>query len=399
MVSDGAAAARTATRYVALDSLRGVAALGVVLFHLGDVGSLAKLDFVKSGWILVDFFFVLSGFVIAASYGERLAGGFSRARFMALRLGRIYPLHFVVLMAFLLAEVAIFRPLLGMPHPWGEFWRGLFLFDAFRQHTGNFFAPVSWSVAVEMVLYLIAALLFGRGRVGIAAAGLLVCAAAAAIVLRYNEPWFPALLQRGLLGFGLGATALAIHRRLPMPPRRWCNAMEIAAVAAVAAMLQAGPLGIHIPYAGLLFMAVTVIFAHEGGAVSRALHARPAVLLGLWSYSIYMTHLAVVVAFNTGLPRLFAALGHDEWVNRTGSTWFGLGAIRLGEASENAVLALLLAIVIALSALTWRHVEEPARQWSRRVVARRAAPVTAHEANAISPASFQTQAAGLTAEA
>lgn len=387
------------TRYVALDSLRGVAALGVVLFHLGGAGSLARLGFAASGWLFVDFFFVLSGFVIAASYGARLANGFSRARFMALRLGRIYPLHFVVLMAFLLAEIAVFRPFIGPSHPWAEFWRGLFLVDGLRMHTGNFFAPVSWSIGVEMVLYVLAAVLFGWGRAGVGLAGTLACAAAAAIVLGYNEPWFPFLLQRGLLGFALGAAALALHRRLPCVGARWSTVLEIAAVVAVAALLSTSPPGTAIPYAALLFMATTVIFANDAGAVSRVLALRPFVHLGLWSYAVYTTHLFLVVAFNRGLPLVFEALGHDDWVNRMpGSSWFGLGAIALPEWAENLVVLALLASVLAVSALAFRSIEEPARLWSRRKAARIWRDVPATSPGTSHPPPFQQGSTGLSAE-
>ena len=59
------------------------------------------------GWLWVDFFFVLSGFVIAASCGERLASGFAVRRFMLLRLGRIYPLHITMLADLALAATVL----------------------------------------------------------------------------------------------------------------------------------------------------------------------------------------------------------------------------------------------------------------------------------------------------
>src|SRR5262249_11756292 len=49
----------------------------------------------------VDFFFVLSGFVIAANYQQRLLEGFGARRFLLLRLGRLYPLHFAMLALFI----------------------------------------------------------------------------------------------------------------------------------------------------------------------------------------------------------------------------------------------------------------------------------------------------------
>src|SRR5271154_491037 len=68
-----------------LDGLRGVAAIAVFLHHLGAITGLKQLYF---GWgcLSVDFFFVLSGFVIAKSYEHRLANGLGWGEYMGLRL-------------------------------------------------------------------------------------------------------------------------------------------------------------------------------------------------------------------------------------------------------------------------------------------------------------------------
>ena len=88
------------TRFDVLDAMRGICALIVALYHFNTTGLLSQLGIVKHGWIFVDYFFVLSGFVIAHSYGARLAERtVGVPRFIALRFGRIYPLHIVVLAA------------------------------------------------------------------------------------------------------------------------------------------------------------------------------------------------------------------------------------------------------------------------------------------------------------
>jgi peptidoglycan/LPS O-acetylase OafA/YrhL len=81
----------TANRYYpALDGLRGVAALCIVLMHRGvwfGVGGL-----LAHAYLAVDFFFMLSGFVIASAYEEKLQGGMTIAAFIRTRLARLYPL-------------------------------------------------------------------------------------------------------------------------------------------------------------------------------------------------------------------------------------------------------------------------------------------------------------------
>src|SRR5258705_13801306 len=86
-------------RFVVLDSWRGIAACLVALFHLDAYSHLYDVPFLRNSWLFVDFFFVLSGFVIAANYQQRLRDGFGVGRFLLLRLGRLYPLHLFMLAA------------------------------------------------------------------------------------------------------------------------------------------------------------------------------------------------------------------------------------------------------------------------------------------------------------
>jgi peptidoglycan/LPS O-acetylase OafA/YrhL len=74
-------------KFLTLDALRGVAALVVVEFHF--VGSVI----VTHGYLAVDFFFLLSGFVLALAYQERLDAGWSTVAFLKVRLVRLYPLY------------------------------------------------------------------------------------------------------------------------------------------------------------------------------------------------------------------------------------------------------------------------------------------------------------------
>ncbi|HWK42735.1 MAG TPA: acyltransferase [Croceibacterium sp.] len=364
-----------ARRFVALDSLRGLAALAVVLYHVGDFGLIGGLAFFRHSWLLVDFFFVLSGFVIAASYGERLAGGFSRLRFMALRLGRVVPLHLAVVAAFALAELLIFRPLLGERHDLFYLWRGLFLLDGFAEHTGNFFAPVSWSISVEVVLYIAAALLFGRGRWALTIALVLGGAALAALLTQWNEAGFGFLMQRGVLGFGLGVACHVLHRRAEAKgganaPRWLLTMVELGAAIAVIVLIVVQPFYRQtVVPADLLFAAVVLAFARDGGAISRVLQTRPMVRLGQLSYSIYMTHLILIIALNRGLPLLFEAVGRSDLIAAKPRS-YGLLSVELGPLAETLLTLGLVAGVLALSALTWRWIEEPARQWSRRQASR-----------------------------
>lgn len=78
--------------YPMLDAMRGIAAIMIMLYHLCQHHEMAASRF---GALAVDFFFLLSGFVIADNYDARLAGGMRWSGFMAKRLVRLYPLIFI----------------------------------------------------------------------------------------------------------------------------------------------------------------------------------------------------------------------------------------------------------------------------------------------------------------
>jgi peptidoglycan/LPS O-acetylase OafA/YrhL len=78
-------ASRTRHRYASLDARRALAAFSVVVYHL-------QRPYAPLAYVAVDFFFVLSGFVIARAYSEKLAGGMPLRAFMKARYARLYPL-------------------------------------------------------------------------------------------------------------------------------------------------------------------------------------------------------------------------------------------------------------------------------------------------------------------
>lgn len=74
-----------AARYVTLDGMRGIAAIAVALYHF-------NIYLMPHGYVAVDFFFVLSGFVLYRSYLPRFRAGLGFGRFMAQRFARLWPL-------------------------------------------------------------------------------------------------------------------------------------------------------------------------------------------------------------------------------------------------------------------------------------------------------------------
>lgn len=379
MVAAAQAAARGPKRFVALDSLRGVAAITVALYHLFGTGFISGSTYVRNGDALVDLFFVLSGFVIAGAYGSKLVDGFSFLRFMALRIGRLWPLHITMLLVFVAYQALVWAShdvplyqngvLLDHGRP-GELLATVFLVQAywvqdFGTWGGRMWNGPSWSISVELLLYALAGLAWRFvGRPAWILAPL--CSAIVFLFLRtLADPWqFAGYLPlRGIAGFGLGIGAWQIWLRLSRSPVADlglgpATAMELAAVALAALVICGGEMSDRLLLLDASFALLILVFAFERGYLSALLGTRPFVSLGLWSYSIYMVHLVVEYASFAVLRRLgFIERIADQGINRIDA-----GPI-LGEAISMAIILL----VVATAALTWRFVEEPSRRWSRKV--------------------------------
>lgn len=142
------------SRYGTLDGLRGIGALWVMLLHFAPILGLRAPT---HGYLAVDLFFCLSGFVLTRSYSARMRDGMSFAEWIGVRLIRLYPLYFLSLVLGVLALfvtrmpasqlsgdgqlVAIATGLLMLPSPTWSRMPEMFPF--------NF---VAWSLFIEMLL-------------------------------------------------------------------------------------------------------------------------------------------------------------------------------------------------------------------------------------------------------
>jgi peptidoglycan/LPS O-acetylase OafA/YrhL len=369
-------------RYQALDSLRGVCACGVALFHLHTPGFICNFPPVLQGWLFVDFFFVLSGFVIAASYGEALRRGFSLSAYLILRLGRIYPLHLFMLLAFVGLDLALL--VTGVRGSAGrEPFTGIrsLLFLAENLLLIQVFDPVglyswngpSWSIAAEMWTYALTAvglsLLKERFRWVLAA----IIVLSPAILLMFGAEGLASRnlsLVRCLFGFSIGMLAFDLHHRLHIgaePRRGLATAAEAAALVLCAAAMSSiayPPLQLACPF---LFALVILALAREKGAASELLKSAPLRRLGALSYSIYMVHALVIVL---GM-KVLGFVG--QWLRTplvTDGMFDGRLADSIGGAGADLLALGFLALIVAVASVTWRFVELPFRTASRRLAER-----------------------------
>ena len=154
----------SANYITALTGLRGIAAWWVVFYHFREALSLPADSFLnlllRNGHLAVDLFFVLSGFVVFISYGDRFSKVDSRSysRFVLKRLARIYPLHLFVLLLFLLDPLAVY--LFSSVKSLAAYDPLYYLASLFLvQNWGWFDVPIwnvpAWSISTELGAYLI----------------------------------------------------------------------------------------------------------------------------------------------------------------------------------------------------------------------------------------------------
>ena len=166
-------------RFKALDGLRGLCALTVALLHLYNHMQIAPPRFIGNSFALVDFFFVLSGFVLAHAFFEDLAANGEGGLFMLRRIGRLYPLHFFMLMLFLAIEIAKYiglaprrdhggAPFAAETTP-ASLASNLLLMQSLGLHDKVSWNFPSWSISVEFYVNLLFAVdhgLAGAARRG-----------------------------------------------------------------------------------------------------------------------------------------------------------------------------------------------------------------------------------------
>lgn len=361
---------RAPSRFVALDSLRGLCACAVALFHFHGPGLLGGSALVRGSWLFVDFFFVLSGFVIAHAYRARLAEGFSSARFIGLRLGRIYPLHIFMLLVYLVAVLLAGEAAAANRTP-RQFFESLSLLHSFGSTLHNWNAP-SWSIAAEFWAYLAFAVLVTLLRRRAAAGFAALAATGLVVLLLWSPEGLNSSFQLGLFrcfyGFGLGALV-----QTAAAGWRWSGTLAESLSAGLALILVAagGPLAYAAPP---VFCLVVLVFAREEGALSRVLRTRAMTRLGLLSYSIYMVH-----SFVQGrIHDLFELLEPHFGLDLTRKDPLFGDVLAVGPVASDVLSLAMLAVVITAAGFTWRFVEQPAQAWSRRLLGgRTGAPVPA----------------------
>jgi peptidoglycan/LPS O-acetylase OafA/YrhL len=356
-----------------LESLRGVAALLVVFYHLPPwYLPLFELPLVRHGYLMVNLFFVLSGFVLFHSYSDKLGTSVSIRDFVLLRLGRLYPVHLLFLLPFLVIVIAKWLghvrasgtlaasiPALG--HIGAAAASQALLLHGFGAGTGepSFNFP-SWTISCEFYTYLVFALVvLVTGIRSLWAACAVIAIAGMTLPPLIGLPLAGGVRMLSCVGgFFLGGLANMLFQKLHGKdmPAPFPSALAVLAIVLlllpwnrqqpIPAWLEQ----LSYPLSALFIIAVLMAPASAAG---RLLLWAPLRWLGAISYSLYMCHAIVQWAVRQTAEHLPSSGTH---------TVDGITAPALGLGTTLVLTAAATALTLGLAQLSYRFVETPGRQ-------------------------------------
>lgn len=357
-------------RFQSLDSLRGIAAYLVALHHFWALTPYTTSAFRTHSYLFVDFFFVLSGFVISWSYSKRILSPSDASRFLLLRLFRLYPLHICMILFMVGVQAVQFFafPYLvsgkafADAHSLNALITNLAMLQSFGLHdipTWNF---TSWSISAELWVYVAfacARLLRAEPRHFFGAC------IAAAFILKLTPEGMHSTYSWGVIrcvyGFSVGVLCCFVYQAPNIRLPAW---MEVVSALAVICFIVVAD-GSAAFWAPPLFGVAIVSFAAERGCLSRLLRLKGFQRAGEWSYSIYLVHLPLIVLFWIATNHLTNRFSLGLWgsLPTTGLQVYGhtvtQGWIFTG---------VFLVVTTGVSGLTYRYIEKPCRDWGRAIV-------------------------------
>ncbi len=289
---------QTPGRLRSIEAARGMAALLVVLFHGGRMGALdhyaGRIPFAglfNFGHAGVDFFFVLSGFIIYFVHHTDIGRPDLLRRYVWRRLTRIYPSYWIVCAVLLV--MSQIRPGGAIHHEAGFLIKSLVLFPQDREPL----LGVAWTLVREMIFYIVFALAIIDRRIGI----VIFPAWLAAILVAIAYPPANTVLrivlsaQNAQFFLGLAVAHVVLHRQIAFP--RTIAAFGVVLFAATGLCENAGLLwpgglagmALFGAAAALLVLGLATAESEGGLPVGAAM-----VALGGASYALYLIHTIVI---------------------------------------------------------------------------------------------------------
>lgn len=348
-----------------LESIRGLAAFLIVFFHLPKWNPVLDIGLVNNGYLMVELFFVLSGFVIFSAYADKIDCTRDIIRFYFLRFCRLYPVHITFLFVFLAIEFAkyIASVQFGIISPnsnpfekndLSAFIKHLLLISSVLPDQPLTYNYPAWSISVEFYTYLIfaaIAFLLKKNRDLIFGTFAFVSLIMLVTDLTFG---FHDLL-RCFSGFFIGCLTAKFSRKIKSSPPSLLSLLLFFLLITFIHFKPERSYDSLIYFIGAALIAALAL--SQDGFLNRILACRFLIWLGTISYSMYMSHAAVewfanqVIRMVLKRPEIAGASGrlHPQ----------------LSELETLIACMLVIAGVLLVSALTYNFIEKPWREKSR----------------------------------
>ena len=353
-----------------IESLRGLAAISVALYHFNINSYLTSNLFIKNSWLMVDFFFLLSGFVIALNFQNKIYNFLDAFKFQARRFFRLYPLHLTVLLIFLVIEFGKYiaeieyglvanNPAFSVNN-FKSFIQNIFMVHALSQEylTWN---GASWSISAEFFTYFFFALIVlicRRRDFLVIAVSLLISIGAFIFLFNTNLSAGNGFI-RCLFSFFLGVIVWNFCRHVNRTAPNFISYfIIILSLLAVVFSESEDVIGINIftPIIFCLMLILLQISNHDTNLVIKLLSNKNLVYLGTISYGIYMIHGFVWWFMRQSLKFIFHFPVSED------SRGFTQLVIQ-NQILSTSLLILGLVLIIYLSHLSYQFLEKPINRY------------------------------------
>ena len=303
----------------ALESLRGLAALTVALFHYPSSSFL----YLEKGFYAVNFFFILSGFVISYNYANRINSLQDLIQFQIKRFYRLYPIHIFVLILILLiqgikyfliqyTELSYGSSAFGSRYTITDFFYNLLLIHSiFNFSYWLSWNPASWSISTEFYTYIIFGLIFYLCKnYKFIIIFIFVILFSPIFIDKYNyftlinyNSFFNGVFFQCMFNFGNGCVIYFIFSRINFFFKDILNTLFLIFIISIYYFFNE----YFFQYNFLIFSMIIFVFSklHYSSFLYKLINTKPLVFLGTISYSFYMIHETIIYILIQTLKFIF----------------------------------------------------------------------------------------------
>jgi peptidoglycan/LPS O-acetylase OafA/YrhL len=347
-----------------LESLRGIAALSVAIYHF-NTGSMLNNAFTRNAWLMVDFFFVLSGFVISLNYQDRIKNFADLYNFQTRRFLRLYPLHLLTLLIFLGLEITKYLaqtklnltanfPAFSLNNAY-SFSTNLLLIQSFVNERLTWNYP-SWSISAEFYTYALfglITLLFAKQKILFVGISVIISLSAFYFLITNGMNPAQSGVLRCLYSFFLGVLCFNIHKHLLVRLNNFYSyfLLVICIFSVIYAQGEQAFSSILIPVLFMLFI-LCLVTSTDQNKLKYFLRHKILIYIGTISFGIYMLHAAVWWIATQLLRFAFKA---PTFVDHEGVVKVAFN----NPITSNLILIAGLLLVIFLAHLSYKFIEMP----------------------------------------